>query len=825
MLLSPFCFEELFLATRTSSLPAPLSRWRRRFLHTWRTLLTPGDLSALLIAIALLLMPILSLAAAGWPLDLRTVIPVMVLSILFGFLLSRSHYNELLALVMSGVYGIGFVLLLASINEPGTIGDGAISVFSRLFRWVVDAVSGGINQDDLVFTLLVAALFWFLGYNVAWHIFRIDRVWRVILPPGLILVTNSVYYTGANNLDGYLIAFVFLALLLIVRSNLDARSWEWYVNGIRVPAKLRRQFFRIGVILALVALALAWIVPSGDIQERLNRFQEFMRAEPLTQLSELWNRLFSSVETQGPTTADYYGSDSLQLGGAIKLGEQTVFVVSAPAGRRYYWRSRVFDLYEAGRWSPAVTTRLTVESSPLNIMMEGDFTGARDPVQQQFTIGLNASRLVYAAPQPFRIDLPTRTDLRYTPDGETRAGMNISVIRPLKVLERGDTYTVTSLLSNATAGQLRAAGTTYPAWLSQLYLQVSPSITNRTAELARIIVNEAGATNPYDRAKAIETWLRINILYNETIPQPPPNQDPVDWALFDLKQGYCNYYASSMIMMLRTLGIPARMAAGFAQGTYDANEGVFTVRERDAHTWVEVYFPGYGWIEFEPTAAQAPLNRADDIPVGVAPSPTPAASPTPSPTPTPTASPTPDPLTPQPQGGVVQPSITPTFTPSPTATPIIVPTQPPPLTPRAAGPLGFLLQALGAALLVLLIIALIVGLGIFTWWWWEWRGMGGLSPVSRAYARLERYLRLIGIHLGSQQTPEERRQRIVRVLPKAEPPVTAITRMYTVERYGRNVQTAHKSELQAGIADEAWADTRTSILQRFLRRLLPWGRR
>jgi hypothetical protein len=103
--------------------------------------------------------------------------------------------------------------------------------------------------------------------------------------------------------------------------------------------------------------------------------------------------------------------------------------------------------------------------------------------------------------------------------------------------------------------------------------------------------------------------------------------------------------------------------------------------------------------------------------------------------------------------------------------------------------------------------------------------MGGLTPISRAYARLERYLGLIGIHLGTQQTPEERRQRIVRVLPKAEPPVTAITRMYTAERYGRNVRTARESELQSEIADEAWADTRTNILTRFLRRFIPWKRR
>ncbi len=813
------------MATRSRSMSSPLSRWRRRAVHTWRTLFSQGDFTALGITIALLLMPILSLSAAGWPLDLRTVVPTMLLSVIFGFLLSRSHYNELLALLMSGIYGVAFVLLLAAINEPGGLLDGAYSLFSRLFQWISDALYGGINQDDLVFTLLVAMLFWFLGYNVAWHTFRIDRVWRVILPPGLILITNSVYYTGDANLDGYLMIYIFLSLLLIIRSNLDARSWEWYVNGIRVPSKLRRQFFRIGVALALLALLAAWIVPSSDLQDRLNRFQEFMSAEPLTQLSELWNRLFSTVETQGPTTADYYGSDLLQLGGAIRLGEQTVFVVSAPQGRRYYWRSRIFDTYDNGRWLPGASTRLTVEGSPLNVVYDSADMGARDAVQQQFTVELNASRLVYTAPQPLRVDLPTRTDLKYTPDDQTRTAMNVSVVRPLQLLQRGDTYTVTSLMSSATATQLRGSPASYPEWLANQYLQLATSITPRTADLARQIVADAGATNPYDRAKAIETWLRSNIIYNEIIPQPPLGQDPVDWVLFDLKEGYCNYYASAMVVMLRTLGIPARMAAGFAQGTYDAASGGYTVLERDAHTWVEVYFPGYGWIEFEPTAAQAPLNRVDDVPAGIQPSATPAFTPTPTLTPTATETPTPDLSTPLPQNAPIVPTTTPTSTPSPTVTPVIVPTQPPPLTPQPAGPLSLILSALGLAALVLLTVIILIGLGVFAWWWWEWRGMGGLSPVSRAYARLERYLGLIGIHLGSQQTPEERRRHIIRVLPKAEPPVTAITRMYIAERYGRGISSPQDAELQAEVAEEAWSDTRTNILQRFLRRLLPWGRK
>jgi transglutaminase-like putative cysteine protease len=809
------------MTTRSAASPNRIPPWRSRLAETWQSLFAPGDGLTLLLAVALLLMPVLALATAGWPADLRTLIPVTILSLLFGFLLARSQYGELLALFLSITYGIGFVVLIAAINEPGGLGEGAVSVFSRVARWIVDALSGGINQDELIFTILVSGLFWFLGYNAAWHLFRVDRIWRVLIPPGLILATNTVYYTGESNIDRYLIVYVFIALLLIVRSNLDARAWEWYVSGIRVPKAVRGQFLRVGAILALAALLIGGVLQSRDIQERLDRFREFLQSEPITQLSELWNRLFSTVDTQGPTTADYYGGDSLQLGGAIKLGDQVVFLVEAPQGRRYYWRSRVFDVYSGGRWSPGADVRLTVEQPPLTITYEADQLNARVPVQQRFTIGLSASRLLYVAPQPTQIDLPTRTDLLYTPN---RAGMNVSVIRPLKVLYRGESYSVTSLLSDATATQLRAAPAVYPEWISRQYLQLSPSISANTRLLAQQIVDAASAITPYDRAKAIEGWLRANIIYNELIPQPPPDRDPVDWVLFDIRQGYCNYYATAMVVMLRSLGIPARMAAGFAQGTWDASQNVFSVREKDAHTWVEVFFPGYGWIDFEPTAAQAPINRVDDAPAPLFPSPTPAFTPTATPTFTPTPTPTLDPSTPQPQAAPQLPTLTATPSPTPTATPVIIPTQPPPLTPQQPNPLTAVIRAIGAALLVILVFALVIALGLFIYWWWEWRGMRGLSPVSRAYARLERYASLIGLRFGHQQTPDERRQQVSRRLPQAEPPVSAITNLYSNERYGRRTRSPGEADAQSDLADEAWTETRASILRRYLRRLLPWLR-
>jgi transglutaminase-like putative cysteine protease len=810
----------------TSAVRSPSPSLGERIAQARRTLFRTGDLTTILLVIALVVLPALALAAADWPLDMVIILPVAVLSTVIGFLLARSAYNELFALILSGGYATATTFLSASFTTPG----GGPEVITRLIAWLTDAVGGGINQDPLVFSLLVAVLFWFLGYNAAWHVFRIDRVWRVILPPGALIITNSVFYTGGASLEPYLFGFLFVALVLIAHSSLDEREWDWYTHGVRVPKRLRHQFMRVGAVLALVTVLLAWAMPTQNIQERLDEFQEFMRSDPMRELSEVWNRLFASVEAEGPTSADYFGGDALNLSGAVTLGDQEVLLVEAPPDQRYYWRSRVFDTYELGQWTSGATIRLTTPQAPYDIPLEAD--RARMPVEQRFTIGVRSTRLVYAAPQIARVDVPARTYMSYIYQNVDNSPMNVSAVRPLQPLTRGDQYTALSLMSVATAEELNAAGTAYPDWITNhpQYLRSSPNVMgDRTRALAAQIVADANATTPYDKAKAIERWLRINMSYNESIPSPPPGRDPIEWFLFDLQQGYCNYYATAMIVMLRAQGIPARMAAGFAQGTFDDALGQYVVRERDAHTWVEAYFPGYGWIEFEPTAAQAPLMRDgdDEIPAvgdAMAQQVTPTPSPTPTEEPTITPSPTLDAMTPTAQPPDSQPpTITPTPTPSPTPTPVIIPTSPPPIEPRPRDPLSMLLPALGAFLLLIVIVLVLFLLGVFIYWWWEWRGMRGLSPLTRAYKRLERYLGLIGLRFAPQETPEERRRRITRAVPGAERPVTYITRGYAAERYGPPI-TPDEEDERAGVAGEAWGAARKSILGRWLRRLRFWKR-
>src|SRR5258706_4424190 len=154
---------------------------------------------------------------------------------------------------------------------------------------------------------------------------------------------------------------------------------------------------------------------------------------------------------------------------------------------------------------------------------------------------------------------------------------------------------------------MKSAGTNYPSWISaytgipSVGYRAQP-VLDRIHKLALDVVQAAGATNPYDEAAAIESYLRgPTFSYTLTPPLPPQGADPLDWFLFHSRQGYCEFFATAMGDILRSLGIPSRLVNGFGPGTFENTINSYVVRSEDAHTWVEVYLPTYCSIQFEPT--------------------------------------------------------------------------------------------------------------------------------------------------------------------------------------------------------------------------------
>jgi transglutaminase-like putative cysteine protease len=162
-----------------------------------------------------------------------------------------------------------------------------------------------------------------------------------------------------------------------------------------------------------------------------------------------------------------------------------------------------------------------------------------------------------------------------------------------------------SLLPPLNAAKLRAASTEYSPDIAGTYLQL-PALDPRIPELAKQITKNAGT--PFDKALTIETYLRSRYTYTLNL-TGKPGDDPLAHFLFETRAGHCEYFATAMIVMLRTLGIPSREVNGFLPGEYNDLGGDYIVRASDAHSWVEVYFPGTDWQVFDPTPA-GPENDA-----------------------------------------------------------------------------------------------------------------------------------------------------------------------------------------------------------------------
>ena len=278
--------------------------------------------------------------------------------------------------------------------------------------------------------------------------------------------------------------------------------------------------------------------------------------------------------------------------GRPRLSDRVVFTVNAPRGE--FWRGETFDRWNGHAWSRSDPhpTLLDGAGGVIMIPPEANDTGAATgaSLRQTFRIETGFSNVVFAAPSPVSIE--TDRVLQGHSDGTATVDGGFG---------RGATYTVTSRRVLTTAALFRASkAAAVPAQVLNQYAQ-PPFTTDRVRELAKRITAEA-PTN-YDKILAIEAWLAANVRYSLDAPLAPHGVDVVDDFLFRSRLGWCEQVASSLVVMARSAGIPARLATGFVPGSRDALTGQFTVRERDAHAWAEIYFPGIGWQPFDPTAS------------------------------------------------------------------------------------------------------------------------------------------------------------------------------------------------------------------------------
>jgi len=300
----------------------------------------------------------------------------------------------------------------------------------------------------------------------------------------------------------------------------------------------------------------------------------------------------------------YYGfGDRMDL--RVRGGLPDDLVMRVRASAPAMWRGSVFDTYDGVAWTANVGEPAPLtDSLPFAYPARFRSLGPRAEVSQTFYIERELPNVVFAAGQP---------DLVWFEGGISVD--DLGSIQTPATLTAGSVYSVVSTRGAATPDQLRAVGTPQTPEHLANYLALPETLPERVRALAQRVTR--GATNNYDRVKMIERFMAETYRYSIHSPVPPPGQDAVDHFLFETDVGFCEQFASATAVMLRSLGVPARVVVGYTPGDRNAFTGYHEVKASDAHAWVEVWFPNLGWYEFDPTYAVPPahLELAEVVPL------------------------------------------------------------------------------------------------------------------------------------------------------------------------------------------------------------------
>ena len=611
---------------------------------------------ALVLLAANLCTVVVSVERADWA-PTPSLVSVLLLGMLTAFVLHRLPFWPGLAILPGLVLGgVTVTWQLANFSFDGQELGGASVLLERLMLWVEAAGSDSISIDKAPFAFVLVSAAWLLGYVGAWVFLRHRNFWGVFVLSGLGLFSNLTFLPPNTIL--LLSLYLFTALLLVARVQAVRRQSQWDRRGISYDEELHSLSLSDSFFLAIAIIVIAVLLPSGGAWSSATNAYESLR-KPLMGLEDEFNRLFAGLPARREIGFRVW-DDVMAFQGTINPGTTNTVLVESPLPM--YWKARTYDTYTGKGWTSKHTEYRPLDYTPE--FADVGHQQTRISVRYAVT-PLYPSPYLFAGPRVtdvdrdvemetpsvplFRVDTLLYDPLAYFPQPlpeigraltervrenpaateaelqqllpptfrvheiqQREGGISAIIIAealpdPPEVLAvrsgsgvfgARDTYTVTSSVIAVEPEQLREAGTVYPAHISQRHMQLSRDLPERV----RILADEltASGETPYDKALRVESFLK-SLTYDLEIEPPPFDADGVDHFLFDQQRGYSEYFASAMAVMLRSVGVPARVAAGYTTGVPLEEPDIYAVTDSNSHAWVEVYFPGYSWISFEPT--------------------------------------------------------------------------------------------------------------------------------------------------------------------------------------------------------------------------------
>src|SRR5712691_3865920 len=478
-----------------------------------------------------------------------------------------------------------------------------------LQTWWVRMQDGLAVADGAFDLFLISWLMWVTGGWLAWCVLRWRRPLLGLVPGAAAFATNLLNFPRDQN--GYVLTILILTLALLLWTNYTGSIANAMRARVKLTGDARWDFWESGLVAMAALIVVAIMLPPLSTEDR----SVDMESSAFTSWAQLLQtRSHPGVTGNGPGTGSGttgFSSDVL-LNPSLKRTHAIVFTytVQGTYADPYYFRGVDDTLLSAGAWRYAEVGQYH-EAIPKSVVPKFAEDYAKMDVAA-FKVNMIApptgnSDILFYPGRLYHVNRDSlATEALVVPATTSGALMNIDKLSSVSPRTSRGSYGVTVEYSAATTADLQAAGDSFPDWVAA-YTQLpsnyrAPAVLDRIHKKALEIVQAAGAQNEYDAAVAIETYLRSNVFsYTLEPPRAPFGVDPLDYFLFTSHSGYCEFFATAMGDMLRSLGIPTRLVSGFGPGNYDTSVNGFIVRSEDAHNWVEVYFPTYGWIQFEPT--------------------------------------------------------------------------------------------------------------------------------------------------------------------------------------------------------------------------------
>lgn len=750
-------WNELFTPRPAEPIAEPQ---RGERLLSWEDVITFG------IVLLLLLSVVGSIDRARWVDDMPSLYPLALAGLLLGVALARSPAGEVvahpLALLVGGAACLATLLFVV---PGGSVAVRVDNLVDRMHAWFSAAFSGGISTDTLPFIVMVVVLTWLAAYVSAWSVFRWHNAWLGIVPGGLALLTNISYLPGQFSIS--FVVFVFGAVLLVMRVHLLHGMRRWRESGVPYPEFLSLSSLHLTFWAAVLLLGAAWAMPLAPESGALVGAWERLTG-PITERASGLSRIFAGVHSKKPLNMHQFGS-TLPFQGKITLGRSPVMDVQSEEGG--FLRAQVYEVYTPMGWKTGERSRepqvdRPAEVTQAEVLSRGD---PRRPVSVEVTVDA-VRNAIFTLGEPLAVDIPFEAEAGASPT-------DVIALRPAGSLKRGQSYVAVGSVSAAPVQELREAGAAYPAHLADTYLQLPDDLPPSVAGLARDLTRYA--ENPYDKAGVIEDYLRT-YPNDFDIPLTPVGQDTVDYFLFELHRGYFDYHASAMVVMLRSIGIPSRLAVGYVleESDRDPESNTYAVTESSAFAWPQAYFAGLGWIDFNPTPTQPLVPRPGED-LGAAD----------------------DALLPAGPPGELN-------IPFGLGGPLIPPLDSVEGAPEAAGSrAGWVIMGVLLGLLALALTG-----GGAARWAWQW-GLADLDYVSQVWAKTVRLASWARLAPRPHQTPREFASDLERELGDVEG-LGLLAESYGRSRFGQRTP----SEPEKARLETVWRVLRRRLVARVLRR-------